>query len=514
MIRDVTDAPQLTIEADAGPSDLLGRGGGSDGDARRSGSGSGSGGRVSAPAGYLTMFDFFRVAVCACVLGQHSFLWTDMSSNVVGTGFITMLHFTRNAFFFLSGLVVCYAQITRPRSLRGFWTRRYVQIGVPYLAWTVIYVVFTILRPGGAWDQTWAYFWTDIRTGYYQLYVIIVLFQFYLVFPFLLKLLQATSARTHVVIMSLSVAIALFIGVVLHYNPDLGVVGHAVHDIGSRWVWSRNLVSYQLFFVAGVLVAYHFERVMGFVLRWHSQILMVSAGVGVGTLLWYLVVIWQGATLSSASDVFEPIAVLWSLGAIAGMFALSWQWDQRRNRRTALSGMAASRSPDVAPRTGLLSRRGRPRLLSITYLAELTGGFYFCHILFINMIRAILYSSLIGGEHLPWPIRTATFYVGTAVVAVTFVSLITRTPLRWVLGGPVRAEQRERDNEGVALRAAHEAELAHVGAMDGGGAVDGGTAVDGGGAVDRDGAVDGGAGGGGGLPPTIPGSVVEQLPRT
>jgi hypothetical protein len=72
------------------------------------------------------------------------------------------------------------------------------------------------------------------------------------------------------------------------------------------------------------------------------------------------------------------------------------------------------------------------------------------------MIRAILYSSLIGGEHLPWPIRTATFYVGTAVVAVTFVSLITRTPLRWVLGGPVRAEQRVRDNAEVAERAALE----------------------------------------------------------
>lgn len=454
MIRDVTDAPQLRIEADAGPSDLLGSGGGRDGDARSSG----IGGRLSARAGYLTMFDFFRVAVCVCVLGQHSFLWTDMSSNVVGTGFITMLHFTRNAFFFLSGLVVCYAQITRPRSLLGFWTRRYVQIGVPYLAWTVIYVVFTILRPGGAWGQTWAYFWTDIRTGYYQLYAIIVLFQFYLVFPFFLKLLHATSARTHVVIMSLSVAIALFIGVVLHYNPDLGVVGRAVHDIGGRWPWSRNLVSYQVFFVAGVLVAYHFDRVMDFVQRWHRQIVIVGAGVGAGTLLWYMVVVWQGATLSSASDVFGPIAILWSLGAIAGMLALSWQWDQRRARRalSALSGAEAPRSSDGAPRTGLFSRLHRPKRLSITYLAELTGGFYLCHILFLNMIRAILYSSLIGGEHLPWPIRTATFYVGTAVVAVTFVSLITRTPLRWVLGGPVRAEQRVRDNAEVAERAALE----------------------------------------------------------
>jgi len=466
MIRDVTDAPQSTIEADARSGDLLGRGGGRDGDARSSG----VGGRLSARAGYLTMFDFFRVAVCACVLGQHSLLWTDMSSNVVGTGFITMLHFTRNAFFFLSGLVVCYAQITRPRSLRGFWSRRYVQIGVPFLAWTAIYVVFTILRPGGAWDQTRAYFWTDIRTGYYQLYVIIVLFQFYLVFPFLLALLKATSARIHVVIMSLSVAIALFIGVVLHFNPDLGVVGHAVHDMGSRWPWSRNLVSYQVFFVAGVLVAYHFDRVMGFVQRWHRQIVMVSAGVGAGTLLWYMVVIWQGATLSSASDVFSPIAIAWSLGAIAGMFALSWQWDQRRARRAfrALSGADAPRSSDGGVRAGLFARLHRPRVLSITHLAELTGGFYLCHILFLNMVRAILYSSLIGGQHLPWPIRTAIFYLGTAVVAVTFVSLIMRTPIRWVLGGPVRAEQRVRDNAEVAQRAAREAEFAHVGAMDGG----------------------------------------------
>ena len=136
--------------------------------------------------------------------------------------------------------------------------------------------------------------------------------------------------------MALSVAIALFIGVVLHFDPDIGVVGRAVHDIGSRWPWSRNLVSYQVFFVAGVMVAYHFDAVMAFVRRWHRQIVMASAAVGAGTLLWYMIVIWQGAKLSSASDIFEPIAIVWSLGAIAGIFALSWQWDQRRARRAGL----------------------------------------------------------------------------------------------------------------------------------------------------------------------------------
>ena len=419
-------------------------------DSGRSGSPGGS--RTSHPVGYLRMLDFFRVVACACVLGQHSFIWTGMSHNDIGTGFITMLHFTRNAFFFLTGLVVCYAQITRPRSLWGFWSRRYIQLGVPYLAWTVIYVLFTILRPGGEWGQAGSYFWTDIRIGYYQLYVIVVIFQFYVVFPFLLKLLQSTSARTHVVITSISVAIALLIGVDLHFNPDLGALGHAIHDIGNGWVWSRNLVSYQAYFVVGVMVAFHYQRVLQFVQRWNRQIVAASVGVGVTTLVWYLVVIAQGASTASASDVYEPIAVLWSFGAIALFFALSWQWDQRRSRAAAAApGPVGSAQRPRLPRL--------PRLLSITYLAELTGGFYFCHVLFINMVRAILYSNLVGGSHLAWPLRTAIFYVGTAVVAVAFVSLIVRTPLRWVLGGPVRAEQRVRDNAEVARRAAPEEEF-------------------------------------------------------
>ncbi len=404
-------------------------------------------GHGPAPAGYLTMFDLFRVAVCACVLGQHSLLWTDMANNVIGTGFITVLHFTRNAFFFLTGLVVCYAQLTRPGSIARFWLRRYVQIGIPYLAWTGIYVLFTILRPGGRWNQWNEYFWSDLRLGYYQLYVIVVLFQFYLVFPFFLKLLKSTSTRQHVLIMSISLAIALFIGTDLHYHPQIGVIGHFVHDIGSKWVWSRNLVSYQVYFVAGMLAAYHFEAVFNFVRRWSRWVIIGSGVVGAGTVLWYSIVIALGASTGSASDIYEPIAVAWSFGAIAGVFALSVVWSGRSEVSGVGGGPVKVRSAaSPYPRGGLLTRVrvglglgfGRLRRPSLTYLAELTGGFYLCHVLFINMIRAALYSGFVGGAHLPWPIRTATFYVGTAVVATTFVSLILHTPLRWVLGGPVR----------------------------------------------------------------------------
>jgi peptidoglycan/LPS O-acetylase OafA/YrhL len=371
--------------------------------------------------GYLSMLDLFRVVVCASVLGQHSFLWTDMANNVIGTAFITMLHYTRDAFFVLSGLVVCYAQLTRPRTLWGFYSRRYVQLGVPYLAWTGIYALFTILRPHGSWSQWSTYLLSDLRFGYYQLYVVIVLLQFYLLCPLLLKLLRST--HHHWVILAVSTAVSLFIGVDLHYNPHLGLLGKFVHHLAPTWLpWSRSLLSYQLYFVVGALVAFHLPAVLEFVRRHHIGLLVTSGVIAAGTLAWYMIAIWTGASTASASDIYEPIAVLWAIGASVGIFSLSWMW---------------------------FHRPGRPVRSRLTALAELTGGFYLCHVLFINMIRAILYSGPIGGEHLAWPLRTLTFYLGTALVAVPFVALIERTPLRWILGGPVRAVQKDRDDRGV-----------------------------------------------------------------
>jgi hypothetical protein len=243
------------------------------------------------------------------------------------------------------------------------------------------------------------------------------------------------STRHHLVILAVSVAVSFFIGVDLHYNPPIGVVGHFVHRLAPSWLpWSRSLLSYQLYFIVGALVAFHLDEVLDFVRRRHRQIAVASGVVGLATLLWYIVDIWTGATTGQASDIYQPIAVTWAVSASAGIFALSWMWFERRSRSTSAS-LAISPKP---------SRR--PRWLTITYLAELSGGFYLAHVLFINMIRAALYSSLIGGQHWPWPIRTAIFYVGTAVVAVAFVSVVVRTPLRWILGGPVRADQKARDN--------------------------------------------------------------------
>jgi peptidoglycan/LPS O-acetylase OafA/YrhL len=383
--------------------------------------------------GYLEMLNLYRVIACAAVVGNHSFIWAGMSSNVIGTGFITMLHLSRNAFFFLSGLVICYSQISHPRALSSFWKRRYVQLGVPYLAWTGIYLVFKLFMVSLSWHEVWTFVRQNLLMGYSQLYPAFVIFQFCLVFPLFLRMLRST--RHHWSIMAVSLAFALVLGFTLHYpwlSPPLTDLWRAISSVVP---WSRDLLTYQEFFVAGTLVALHLDEVCAFVSRHYRHIFSFSGAIGAGMILWYTVQVDTGTSLLRASDPYQAEAVIWYCAAIASIFALSQWWDQRKPEPSR--GL---------PRRGVRTSAG---------LAALTGGIWLSHNLFLSSLRAVL-----GGlglrASLPWEVTVAILFIGTVLISVAFSSLILRTPFRWVLGGPVRSEQRmeyEADlNAAVAMQ--------------------------------------------------------------
>ena len=142
--------------------------------------------------GYISQFDSFRVIACCAVVLQHSLLWNVQAGNTTAWAFVMLLHFSRTAFFFLAAFLLTYSQITRPRSTVGFWRRRYVQLGVPFLAWTLIYWVFSMVT-GNSWDQAWSLLWNDTVYGYYQLYFAVVLLLLYAAFPLVLRVLRASS---------------------------------------------------------------------------------------------------------------------------------------------------------------------------------------------------------------------------------------------------------------------------------------------------------------------------------
>jgi peptidoglycan/LPS O-acetylase OafA/YrhL len=380
--------------------------------------------------GYISQFDSFRVIACCAVVLQHSLLWTIAAGNTAAWAFVMLLHFSRTAFFFLAAFLLTYSQVTRPRSTWGFWGRRYVQLGVPFLVWTAIYWVFTMIT-GNSWDQAWSLLWRYVVYGYYQLYFAVVLLLLYLVFPPVLRAIRASSH--HVAIMAASLLFALLLAADLHYTASFGAVGDWTRDIASKWPWARNPITYQEQFVAGILVALHWDQVRGFVERWYRQVIAGAVLMGIAATMWYLVAVWAGSTPGRASDLYQPIAFLWFTAAVAALECGAWMWFRRRARRP----------------------EREPRFFTAEYLAGLTGGIFFCHVLFINLVRSGLGATGLT-PHLGWAGMVATTFVLTMGSAALFTALIVRTPLRWVLGGPVRAEQRARlgPTEPVASRPA------------------------------------------------------------
>lgn len=376
------------------------------------------------PGGYLRQFDSFRVLACSAVVLQHSFLWTLTGDNVVGWAFVMLLHFSRNAFFFLSALVLTYAQVTRPRSTVGFWRHRFVQLGVPYLAWTLIYWIYTLIDHGGSWGSAFELLGKDVLSGYYQLYFVVVLLQLYLVFPLVLRLVRAS--RHHGRLMAVSLGVAVALAADIHWPSSFGAVGRATVWIEHYWPFGRDLLTYQDQFVAGSLVGLHLDQISAFVERWYRQIIAAAGAIGAIATLWYLGAIWVGSTPGRSSDIYQPIAFVWFAAAVAALECGTWWWYRRTQE----------------------GRPPRSRALSAEYLASLTGGIYLSHVLFINMVRTGLEDVGLT-QHLGWVGYVLVVYTITLTISALFVSLVLRTPLRWVLGGPVRAEQRARLDVGV-----------------------------------------------------------------
>jgi hypothetical protein len=224
--------------------------------------------------------------------------------------------------------------------------------------------------------------------------------------------------------MTASLLFALALAADLHYTEYFGVVGHATRSIMAVWPFARDPLTYQEQFIAGILVALHFDQVRQFVERRWRQVIILAIGVGVVATLWYLIAVWTGTPTGGASDLYQPIAFLWFTAAVAALECGTWAWYRRQTRRARLP-------------------HRWPKAISAEFLAGLTGGIFFSHVLFLNLIRNALDNSGIAA-HLGWAGLVAVTFVLTITCAAVCTALLLRTPLGWALTGPIRAEQRAR----------------------------------------------------------------------
>jgi peptidoglycan/LPS O-acetylase OafA/YrhL len=349
----------------------------------------------------LDQVDAMRPVKQVGVISTHVLIffapaWASATSNAA----LLLLHVSREAFFFISACMLTYAYMNLRRAdLKRFYWRRFVSVGIPYLSWTLIYFLWSFRDTNYASvSDALAHLGHLLATGYYQLYFLLVIMQFYLVFPLVLALLKRTRGHHGLVIATL-VLVQLGICIVTHWNllPKV-MVTYAQEDS----------LEYPLYLIGGGVVAFHLHEVDQWVRRNAHLVMALTLLAAIfAEAVYYLA--RQGVTsvLGSGSDPFQPSVIPFNVGAIACVY---------------LIGVALVQ-PWRSPRVKALVRSG----------SDNSYGIYLTQLLFITALDDHHWIRLT--RVVSWPLVILLTVVIVYACSVVLTSLLARTPLAVPLTG-------------------------------------------------------------------------------
>lgn len=291
---------------------------------------------------HLSELDRLRIITALSVvavhtLGNSTFLDPTLGALTAQNAAVTALHFTREVFMFVTALALVYVYYGKPFDTRRFWWKRAVGVLLPYSLWTLLYVVINT-RPtsAGGFIRTSL---IDLVTGNasYQLYYILLTLEFYILFPWFLRLLPRLARHMWVTLgvsFAIEVAILVFDHQILPSLPLSSGARAFVYPFLDRFV-----LVYQFYFVLGAFAALHLPTIKAFLMR-HGGWMIAAGALALLALEgnFLVQVLALRIPMSDAVAVLQPMMAPYSLGAIAFMYWLSLtiaQSDARRGARRA-----------------------------------------------------------------------------------------------------------------------------------------------------------------------------------
>ncbi|MCL6443996.1 MAG: acyltransferase [Alicyclobacillus sp.] len=247
------------------------------------------------------------------------------------------LHFTRESFMFITGLVLFITYYHREFNPFKFWWKRLMLVGIPYVVWSILdtlwmqhnrphpdYAIADLARSVGhllAFGDN------------FHLYYVLVSVQLYIVFPLLLLFLRKFE-RWHLHVFVASFVAQLCLMAFYHFVLPGLHKGHWPYALATLAANHGTFVlTYQFWFVAGGIAACHYGQVLQFVQR-HQRALWAVLAMGV-VIMWihYLFVrfvLHQSGSM--AESVEQPLMVPYALLVTTAIWYAGVLWARRRER--------------------------------------------------------------------------------------------------------------------------------------------------------------------------------------
>ncbi|MCA0756881.1 acyltransferase [Paenibacillus sp. N4] len=339
-----------------------------------------------------------------------------------------LFHFTRfgtPAFVFLSGLILFY-NYSGKLDYRSFIRKRFGDIFVPFLCWTVIYwiavegVIGSRLLQPSAWPTI---FLQLVRpTNGYHLWFILMIFQFYLLFPLFSKAMPSAWGRLYpheggsykrVAWATLALGLAYGALMWLSYYKMPGWAATA----GAFWSGlithrSYYFVMYIFYFLIGGVCAFALARFRTFA----ANAMGWAAFVFIGAYIWlgYDVLRFSTERMNlQVSNYLKPTTFLIIVSQLLLLYGLALLLQKRK---------------------GALCR-------ILLFIGRHSFGGFLAHAFVLMLVSAVTRPMQLSGSHLPAALLTFILVVGGAI---GLASLLSKLPNgRWLVGPISRRKPKE-----------------------------------------------------------------------
>lgn len=281
----------------------------------------------------VSAIEYIRGIAMLGVVGIHTGAYSLSNPHVNIHLFASLEIFTRFSvpiFFFISafGLFWRY-QPDGPFHYRSFLSRRLRTVFIPYLVWSLLYMVHYCWRSGEIWpwglSETLQYFLFGLAS--YQLYFLVILLWFYLFMPLWRAVLPLLLRRP-----VLSLTILLAGQILFNYYSSYLLKPHTAYPVlqlALQYRMSYLVLHYVFVFLLGAVCAVRFNEFCAFAAanrrRLAGFFAIALAGI-LGCYYWLLAV--KGYTpLQAVNTVHQlsPEGVIYTLAACLFLFSLLHQ---------------------------------------------------------------------------------------------------------------------------------------------------------------------------------------------